>query len=109
MDVINSLNAALVVRIADKVVSCGRAFSWHPDVTMEVQRSALFSSGDILSSAYNLPVWDQSSDWWRVYGGQSAEKNCKGECQCEPQLAPRSATQSVEKSDRGTRAPYLVR
>ena len=38
-----------------------------------------------------------------MYGGQSVEKNCKGECQCEPhfarQFAPRSATQSVEKSD----------
>ena len=28
----------------------------------EVLRSALFSSGDILRAAYNLPVWDQSSE-----------------------------------------------
>ena len=40
-----------------------------------------------------------------MYGGQSAEKNCKGECQCEPHFArlftPRYGTQRVEKSDRG--------
>ena len=53
----------------------------------EVLRSVIFSSGDILRAAYNHPVWDQSSDWWRVYGGQSVEKNCKGECQCEPHFA----------------------
>ena len=55
-------------------------FSWHPDVM-------------IGREAHNLPVWDQSSVWWRVYGGQSAGKNCKGECQCEPHFARQFALQ----------------
>ena len=55
-------------------------FSWHPDVM-------------IGREAHNLPVWDQSSIWWRVYGGQSAEKYCKGECQCEPHFARQFALQ----------------
>ena len=39
-----------------------------------------------------------------VYGEQSAEKNCKGECHCEPQFALGCGTQSVEKSDSVTGA-----
>ena len=65
------------------------------------------SSGDILIAAYNLPVWDQSSDWWRVYGTMAgrvlkriARENVDVSLtlpfNCE--FAPRSATQSVEKS-----------